>query len=100
LHKFMQWDGPMMTDSGGFQIFSMGHGSVADEIKGRNKGKREASLLKITEEGARFKSYWDGSMLDLTPERSMEIQRKLGADLIYQFDECTAYHVDRAYTMK
>ncbi|PJB69754.1 MAG: tRNA guanosine(34) transglycosylase Tgt [Alphaproteobacteria bacterium CG_4_9_14_3_um_filter_47_13] len=100
LHKFMQWDGPMMTDSGGFQIFSMGHGSVSDEIKGRNKGKREKSVLKITEEGARFQSYWNGSMLDLTPESSMKIQRQLGADLIYQLDECTAYHVDRDYTAR
>ncbi len=99
LHKFMQWDGPMMTDSGGFQIFSMGHGSVADEIKGRNKGKQTGkSVLKISEEGARFQSYWNGEMLNLTPELSMEIQRKLGADLIYQLDECTAYHVDRDYT--
>jgi queuine tRNA-ribosyltransferase len=97
LHKFMQWDGPMMTDSGGFQIFSMGCGSVADEIKGRNKG-REKSLLKITEEGARFKSYRDGALMNLTPELSMQIQRSLGTDLIYQFDECTAYHVERSYT--
>ena len=97
LHKFIQWDGPMMTDSGGFQIFSMGHGSVADEIKGRNKN-REKSLLKVTEEGARFKSYWDGQTLNLTPESSIDIQRKMGADLIYQLDECTAYHVDREYT--
>lgn len=97
LHEFTQWKGPMMTDSGGFQIFSMGHGSVADEIKGRNKN-REKSLLKITEEGARFKSYRDGKELHLTPESSMQIQRKLGADLIYQFDECTAYHDDRPYT--
>ncbi len=98
LHQFMQWDGPMMTDSGGFQIFSMGHGSVADEIKGRSKGQRAKSVLKITEEGARFQSYWDGSMHNLTPEASMQIQRKLGADLIYQLDECTAYHVDKDYT--
>lgn len=99
LHKFMQWHGPMMTDSGGFQIFSMGHGSVADEIKGRNKGgNRGKSLLKVTEEGARFKSYRNGEMLNLTPEGSIDIQRKLGADLIYQFDECTAYHDDRDYT--
>lgn len=100
LHKFNGWDGPMMTDSGGFQIFSMGHGSVADEIKGRNKGQRQNSLLNVTEEGARFRSYKGGEMLTLTPESSMEIQRKLGADLIYQLDECTAYHVDRDYTEK
>ncbi len=99
LHEFTQWKGPMMTDSGGFQIFSMGHGSVADEIKGRNKN-REKSLMKITEEGAKFRSYWDGAELTLTPESSMQIQRALGADLIYQFDECTAYHDDRAYTEK
>lgn len=98
LHRFMRWDGPMMTDSGGFQIFSMGHGSVADEIKGRNRGNRGRSLLKVTEEGARFQSYRDGSMLTLTPESAMQIQRSLGADLIYQLDECTAYHVDRDYT--
>lgn len=97
LHNFTQWGGPMMTDSGGFQIFSMGHGSVADEIKGRNRN-REKSLLKVTEEGAKFKSYRDGSTLTLTPESSIDIQRKLGADLIYQLDECTAYHDDRAYT--
>ncbi len=98
LHDFMQWRGPMMTDSGGFQIFSMGHGSVADEIKGRNKGARTKSMLKITEDGARFQSYWDGAALTLTPESSMQIQRALGADLIYQLDECTAYHVDKDYT--
>lgn len=97
LHGFMQWDGPMMTDSGGFQIFSMGHGSVADEIKGRNKN-REKSLMKITEEGAQFRSYRSGAAMMLTPESSIEIQRKLGADLIYQLDECTAFHNDRDYT--
>lgn len=98
LHEFTQWKGPMMTDSGGFQIFSMGHGSVADEIKGRRQNNRGKSLLKITESGAEFQSYRDGSRLHLTPESSMQIQRKLGADLIYQFDECTAYHDDRDYT--
>lgn len=98
LHKFNRWDGPMMTDSGGFQIFAMGHGGVADEIKGRNQGKRDKSLMSVTEEGARFKSYWNGEDLLLSPEKSIEVQRKLGADLIYQFDECTAYHVDRSYT--
>jgi queuine tRNA-ribosyltransferase len=99
LHKFMQWDGPMMTDSGGFQIFSMGHGSVADEIKGRNKN-RDKSLLRITEEGAHFQSYRGGEKMLLTPESSIEIQRKLGADLIYQLDECTAFHNDREYTAR
>lgn len=102
LHKFMQWDGPMLTDSGGFQVFSMGHGSVADEVKGRNKGKNyeNKSLLKITEEGAEFRSYVDGRKILLTPESSMEIQRQLGADLLMQFDECTPYHVTKDYTAR
>ena len=84
LHKFMNWTGPMLTDSGGFQIFSLGHGSVADEIKGRNlNNKRNKSLLKISEEGALFKSYIDGSNKLLTPEKSIVIQRQIGADLIW-----------------
>jgi len=100
LHKFMNWEGPLLTDSGGFQVFSMGHGTCADEIKGRNTSKSKESLLKITEEGAIFKSYHDGQKLMLNPEVSMELQRKLGADLIMQMDECTAYQVTRDYTAK
>ncbi len=100
LHKFMNWDKPMLTDSGGFQVFSMGHGTCADEIKGRNTSKSKESLLKITEEGAVFKSYHDGQKLMLNPEISMKLQRQLGADLIMQMDECTAYQVTRDYTAK
>lgn len=99
LHKFTGWDGPMLTDSGGFQVFSMGHGSCADEIKGRNRNQRE-NLLKINEEGAYFRSYLDGRKLCLNPEISMEIQRKLGADLVVQMDECTSYQVTKEYTAK
>lgn len=98
LHKFMKWDGPMLTDSGGFQIFSMGHGSVANEIKGRGHTNRNKTLLKITREGAKFRNYLSGEMIFLTPEKSIQIQRQLGADLIVQFDECTPYHVDKKYT--
>ena len=98
LHKFVNWDGPMLTDSGGFQIFSLGHGSVADEIKGSLNIKRNKSLLNINEEGSLFKSYVDGSYKLLSPEKSIEIQRNLGADLILVFDECTPFHVDKAYT--
>jgi len=101
LHRFMGWDGPMLTDSGGFQIFSLGHGSVADEIKGRrNKEPRSKSLVKITEEGAVFRSYLDGKQQLLTPERSIEIQRQLGADLIVVLDECTPFHVSKVYTQQ
>lgn len=96
LHKFMNCDGPMLTDSGGFQIFSLGHGSVADEIKGRRQGIH--TLKKIVEEGAYFQSYWDGSRQFLSPEKSIQIQRDLGADLIVAFDECTPYHGDKKYT--
>ena len=99
LHKFMGWKGPMLTDSGGFQIFSLGHGSVADEIKGRkNNSKINKTLLNINEEGAVFKSYIDGSNLLLSPEKSIQVQRDLGADLILVFDECTPFNVDKDYT--
>lgn len=100
LHRFMGWDGPMLTDSGGFQIFSLGHGSVADEIKGRRSGYSSKTLLKVTEEGALFRSYLDGSMHLLTPERSIDIQRSLGADLVVVLDECTPFHVNKEYTQR
>lgn len=102
LHKFMGWNGPMLTDSGGFQVFSLGEGTMANEIKGKNNkampGKK--NLMEINEEGCVFRSYIDGKKIKLTPESSMEIQRKLGADLLMQFDECTPYHVDKDYTAK
>lgn len=98
LHKFMGWKGPMLTDSGGFQIFSLGHGSVADEIKGKRQATRPKTLLKISEEGAKFKSYIDGRTYMLTPEKSIEIQRLLGPDLAVVLDECTPFHVDKRYT--
>jgi len=100
LHSFMQWDGPLLTDSGGFQVFSMGHGYVADEVKARNRGHVNKSLLEITEEGAVFRSFINGQKIKLTPEDSMEIQRKLGADLLMQFDECTPYHATKDYTAR
>lgn len=101
LHKFMGWDGPMLTDSGGFQIFSLGAGSSGPgEIKGQGKVSNK-SLLKIDEEaGAIFKSYKDGSIHHLNPEKSMEVQRKLGADFIVQMDECTPIQADREYTAR
>ena len=102
LHKFTGWNGPMLTDSGGFQVFSLGEGTMANEIKG-DKSKPEPgkkNLLSITEEGCTFRSYVDGSKITLTPESAMDIQRKLGADLLMQFDECTPYHVDKEYTAR
>ncbi|MCB1530167.1 MAG: tRNA guanosine(34) transglycosylase Tgt [Rhodospirillales bacterium] len=99
LHKFMGWGGPMLTDSGGFQVFSMGNGSCADEIKGRGRTTKK-NLLEVTEEGAFFRSYRNGAKLCLNPEISMDLQRKLGADLIVQMDECTAYQVSKDYTAR
>jgi queuine tRNA-ribosyltransferase len=98
LHRFMGWDKPLFTDSGGFQVFSLGHGSVAEEIKGRRSSSRTPMLTQINEQGARFRSYIDGSSHILTPEISIDVQRKLGADLIVVLDECTPFHVDKAYT--
>ena len=73
LHKFMNWDRPILTDSGGFQVMSL------------------AGLSKLTEHGVMFKSHIDGSKHEITPERSMEIQRFLGSDIVMCFDECTPY---------
>lgn len=97
LHKFMGWGGPMLTDSGGFQIFSLGHGSVADEIKGRRSG-RGNSLVKISEHGAQFRSYVDGKMHILTPEKAIITQVNLGPDLVVVLDECTPFHIDKYST--
>jgi queuine tRNA-ribosyltransferase len=88
-----------VTDSGGFQVFSMGHGSVAEEIK-RSRGAGESRILSIEEEGVRFRSYLDGSERFMGPETSMEIQAALGADIALAFDECTPFHVEREYTQR
>jgi queuine tRNA-ribosyltransferase len=79
LHGFMAWDGPVLTDSGGFQVFSL------------------ADARKITEEGAEFRSAIDGTKLMLSPEKAMEVQNALGADVIMAFDECIPHPSDRAY---
>jgi len=100
LHRMMGWNGPMLTDSGGFQIFSIGHGWIADEIKGRRRIGTEGPGVKISEEGARFRAYTDGREILLTPESSIQTQRMLGADLIVVLDECTPFHVDREYTAR
>jgi queuine tRNA-ribosyltransferase len=99
LHEFMAWRKPIITDSGGFQVFSMGHGSVADEIKHR-RGDRENRILKIDEEGVRFRSYLDGGERFMGPETSMEVQARLGSDIALAFDECTPFHASREYTAR
>src|SRR3712207_3794276 len=97
LHEFMAWRRPIITDSGGYQVFSMGHGSVAEEIK-RSRGARDSRVLSIDEEGVRFRSYTDGAERFMGPETSMEVQAALGSDIALAFDECTPFHVDRGYT--
>src|ERR671921_2857706 len=100
LHDFMRWPRPIITDSGGFQVFSMGYGTVADEIKGRAPSgpDRAGKVLAIEEEGVRFRSYLDGSERFMGPETSMEVQAALGSDVALAFDECTPFHADRDYT--
>jgi queuine tRNA-ribosyltransferase len=98
LHRFMGWDRPVITDSGGFQVFSMGHGAVADEIKGRGTGERAGAILAIEERGVTFRSYLDGSARFMGPETSMEVQAALGSDIALVFDECTPFHATRDYT--
>ncbi|WP_096086799.1 tRNA guanosine(34) transglycosylase Tgt [Agaribacterium haliotis] len=73
LHDFMQWQGPILTDSGGFQVFSLG------------------DIRKISEQGVKFQSPIDGSMVELNPEIAMQVQRELGSDIVMIFDECTPY---------
>ncbi len=82
LHKFMNWNGSILTDSGGFQVFSLG------------------KLRKITEEGVEFRSHIDGSKHFITPEKSIEIQNSLGSDIMMAFDECVPYPASKEYVKK
>jgi queuine tRNA-ribosyltransferase len=99
LHQFMGWGGAIITDSGGYQVFSMGHGSVAEEIK-RKRERRTSMIVSIEEEGVRFRSYLDGRERFMGPETSMEVQAALGSDIALAFDECTPFHVERDYTAR
>ena len=106
IHKFMNWSGPTMTDSGGFQAFSLGAAfgkgvskitkgePVEDESVG---SQEEPTMAKIDEDGVTFKSYIDGSEHKFTPERSIEIQHNIGADMIFAFDECTSPRASHEY---
>lgn len=93
LHQFINRKLPIITDSGGFQVFSLAYGSVADELKSRGTKKQGGSVLKITEEGVLFRSYRDGAKIMLTPESSIMAQKDLGADIIIPFDELPPYHI-------
>jgi len=116
IHRFMNFPGPLLTDSGGFQVFSLGAsiehgvGKVANIFPGdagpddrgqRPNEKRKPlgkGLVKVGEDGVEFTSHIDGSRHYFTPERSIEVQRKLGADIVLAFDECTSPLHDEAYT--
>jgi queuine tRNA-ribosyltransferase len=100
LHQFMGWERSILTDSGGFQVFSLAHGGVADEIKGRRGEAAGGAKVEISEEGVAFKSLLDGSDRFLGPEESMAIQAALGSDIALAFDECTPFHADRDYTAR
>lgn len=93
LHRFINRTMPIITDSGGFQVFSLAYGSVADELKSRGAKKRDGHVLKISEEGVHFRSYRDGSKVLLTPETSIQTQKSLGADIIIPLDELPPYHI-------
>ncbi|MBI2028618.1 MAG: tRNA guanosine(34) transglycosylase Tgt [Candidatus Levybacteria bacterium] len=107
LGKFMSWYGPTITDSGGFQVFSLGRGKTL--IRTRNNAEDfslvqhvvpqgSAPLVKIAEEGVVFRSHIDGSLHTFTPEKSIEIQKKLGADIVLAFDECAPHPSSFGYT--
>lgn len=95
LHKFMNRKNPLITDSGGFQVFSLMYGSVKNELKSKGKKSSQNLVLKITEEGVTFRSYKNGDKLLLTPESSVHAQKDLGADIIIPFDELPPYHIDQ-----
>lgn len=86
LHAFMHWDKPLITDSGGFQVFSLARPKYASK---NEEEEEKGSLVKILEEGVEFQSHWDGSKHVFTPENSMEYQWKLGSDIHIAFDDCT-----------
>lgn len=93
LHTFMQRTKPIITDSGGFQVFSLAYGGVHQELKSSGTKKNEGGVKKITETGVLFRSYRDGQEILLTPESSVQAQKKLGADIIIPLDELPPYHI-------
>lgn len=93
LHQFIHRTLPIITDSGGFQVFSLAYGSVAKELKSSGTKKQGGSVLNIEEEGVLFRSYRDGTKVMLTPESSIRAQKDLGGDIIIPFDELPPYHI-------
>ncbi|GMU19087.1 MAG: queuine tRNA-ribosyltransferase [Candidatus Babeliales bacterium] len=100
LHKFINRNAPIITDSGGFQVFSLAYGTVKDELKSKGTKKVDNNVLKISEDGVLFRSYRDGNKVLLTPETSIQAQKDLGADIIIPFDELPPYHIERLALVK
>ncbi|MDN5819352.1 MAG: tRNA guanosine(34) transglycosylase Tgt [bacterium] len=104
VHKFMNWSGPIFSDSGGFQVMSLGVGfkkviDMSGELPDKKLGKKD-KLAWITDEGVTFKSHLDGSMHLFTPEKSMQIQHEIGADITFAFDELTTLHHSYNYQLE
>lgn len=97
IHSFINRKTPIITDSGGFQVFSLAYGSVASEIKSKGTKQASSSVISIKEEGVTFRSYRDGSKIFLSPETSVSAQKDIGADIIIPFDELPPYHIDAKY---
>lgn len=110
IHKFTNRNGPFITDSGGFQVFSLAYGSVHEELSSKGELKRAnikdpkkkfrkdvigKDAVKVTEDGATFRSYRDGAKFLLTPESTVQAQKDIGADIIIPLDELPPYHIDR-----
>ena len=115
LHRFMDWQGPLITDSGGFQVFSLGVGfgkgiskfagakspeTTAPMVYDEDIKTQHGKLAIVDEEGVSFTSHLDGTLYRFTPERSIEIQHKLGADIFFAFDECTSPDAPREYQVE
>jgi len=100
LHRFMNRNMPLITDSGGFQVFSLAYGTVHDELKSKGAKKLDSLVLKISEEGVLFRSYKNGDKIFLTPESSVRAQKQLAADIIIPFDELLGYHADHQSVYK
>lgn len=115
LHRFMDWEGPLITDSGGFQVFSLGVGfgkglskfasteavaTAAPMVYDEDIKTQHGKLAIVDEEGVSFTSHIDGTLYRFTPERSIEIQHKLGADIFFAFDECTSPDAPRDYQIE
>ncbi|RJQ14370.1 tRNA-guanine transglycosylase, partial [Candidatus Parcubacteria bacterium] len=107
LHEFMNWRKPLMTDSGGFQVFSLGFGRdfgmgkiLKEKSEVEIKKGQQPKLLRISDDGVTFTSFLDGSRLFIGPRESIKIQEDLGADIIFAFDECTSPAADFEYTRR